>query len=310
MSIQELYLKIQIDVSSVNQRLDVFLKTAAPDISRTRWQDWIRQGYVSLDHRTITDPNFRLSTETLCTVKALPEAKEWHIEPVAMDFHIYYEDQDLLVLEKPYNLVMHPGAGSPQPSLVQGLMAHSATWSGIGGVERPGLVHRLDKDTSGLLVVAKNDYAHQHLSEQFAQRKVEKFYTAFVRGIPEPYFGTWEGLMGRDPKARLKQSVLYGRGKLAKTSYRVLCHNHKHSMLECQIHTGRTHQIRVHCSAAGHSLLGDSLYGDGLGHSRVALHASRLGFFHPRTQSFCSFISPLPPDLHELQSRFELIPIS
>ena len=284
-------------------RLDVFLTEMHPLHSRTRWQEWIRQGYVIIDSVPVLQPNYRVALGSTCRVMDLPEPVPCDLTPHPMNLHVHYEDSDLLVIEKPVGLVVHPGNGTSAPTLIHGLLAQCADLSGIGGVQKPGLVHRLDKDTSGLMIVAKNDQAHQGLSRQFAERSMEKKYLAFVVGQPTPSFGRIDTLLGRHPEKRLQQAVLLHGGKQAVTTYRTVKTNGKISVLECGLLTGRTHQIRVHCAHLKHPLLGDSVYGRGTGHTRQALHAHRLRFCHPVTGSIMELTSPLPQDLQELWDK-------
>jgi 23S rRNA pseudouridine1911/1915/1917 synthase len=286
-------------------RLDVVLTQMRPLHSRTRWQEWIRKGLIKIDCVTVLQPNYRVSLGSTCSVMDLPEPTPCDLTPHPMNLYVHYEDSDLLVIEKPAGLVVHPGNGTHAPTLIHGLLAQCTDLSGIGGVQKPGLVHRLDKDTSGLMIVAKNDQAHQGLSRQFAERSMEKKYLAFVVGKPMPSFGRIDTLLGRHPEKRLQQAVLTCGGKQAITTYRTVKTNGKISVLECGLLTGRTHQIRVHCAHLKHPLLGDSLYGRGVGHTRQALHAHRLRFCHPVTGDIIELISPLPPDLQELWDKMD-----
>ncbi len=281
-------------------RLDVFLTAMRPLHSRTRWQEWIRQGYIAIDSVAVLQPNYRLSLGSTCMIMDLPQSVPCDLTPHPMNLHVHYEDSDLLVIEKPVGLVVHPGNGTSAPTLIHGLLAQCTDLSGIGGVQKPGLVHRLDKDTSGLMIVAKNDQAHQGLSQQFAERSMEKKYLAFVVGQPMPSFGRIDTLLGRHPEKRLQQAVLQYGGKQAITTYRTVKSNGKISVLECGLLTGRTHQIRVHCAHLKHPLLGDSVYGRGVGHTRQALHAYRLRFSHPLRHQIIELTSPLPADLQGL----------
>jgi 23S rRNA pseudouridine1911/1915/1917 synthase len=232
-----------------------------------------------------------------------PSAGPIGLTPVPMALSIVHEDDSVLVLDKPWGLVVHPGAGTHDPTLVHGLLAHSAQWSLCGGEHKPGIVHRLDKDTSGLMVVAKTDAAHRHLSAQFAARSVEKKYWAFVWGTPAPPFGRMEQPLGRDLRNRLRQAVDLVHGRPALTRYRTLASQDAISLLECDLMTGRTHQIRVHCAWLGHPLLGDGLYGHGHGHSRQALHSRSLAFDHPASGKRMHFEAPLAADLIPLYQR-------
>lgn len=281
-------------------RMDALLATLRPMHSRTRWQEWIQGGYIFLGEQVVQRSNHRVVAGTLCRIAPLPEARPCDLTPCPMDIGVHYEDEDLLVIEKPAGLVVHPGAGTHEPTLIHGLLAQCTHLSGIGGVQKPGLVHRLDKDTSGLMLVAKNDGSHQGLSQQFAQRSLEKKYLAFVHGQPCPPFGRLETLLGRDSRHRLKQAVVTTGGREAITTYRTLETKGDVSLLECGLLTGRTHQIRVHCAHMKHPLLGDALYGHGRGHHRQALHAHRVRFSHPRTGQEMAFTSPLPEDLQKM----------
>jgi 23S rRNA pseudouridine1911/1915/1917 synthase len=215
-----------------------------------------------------------------------------------MDLQILFEDDDLLVLDKPAGLVVHPGAGNPRHTLVNALLAHCSSLSNIGGDERPGIVHRLDKETSGCLVVAKNDAAHRNLSEQFAGRTVLKVYLALVAGTLRRPSGTITVEIGRHRVNRQRMSVAVNRGRAARTDYRVVRAADGISLVECILHSGRTHQIRVHLQHLGHPVLGDKLYGGKHARTfpRQMLHAWKLGFDHPRDGRRLIFEAPLPED--------------
>jgi 23S rRNA pseudouridine1911/1915/1917 synthase len=243
----------------------------------------------------------------------------------AIPLAIRFEDEHLIVVDKPAGLVVHPAPGNPEGTLVNALLAHCGdSLAGIGGVRRPGIVHRLDKDTSGLLVVAKTELAHRALSRDFAGRRIERAYSAFVWGVPVPTTGEISGNIGRSPRNRKKMAVVpEGRGRSAVTRYRVERRYADHAaLIECRLLTGRTHQIRVHLSHAGHSLIGDPVYGTRSGRAaarlgpagaaisafpRQALHARLLGFTHPATGEKLRFESPLPADLAELKRNLELL---
>jgi 23S rRNA pseudouridine1911/1915/1917 synthase len=218
-----------------------------------------------------------------------------------MELEILFEDEDLLVLNKPAGLVMHPGAGHQQHTLVNALLAHCKNLSGIGGVERPGIVHRLDKETSGVLVVAKNDSTHRDLSKQFAARTMQKIYLALVAGVPRKSSGVIDKAIARHPVHRQRMSIARRQGRTAKTEYRVLRAGAGMSLLECTLHSGRTHQIRVHLHHLAHPVLGDKLYGGKHAGTfpRQMLHAWKLAFSHPRTGEVTIFEAPLPPDFAE-----------
>ena len=300
-------------------RLDKFLAAKLPDISRTRLKGLIESGHVSVDGETIAEPAYRVKPETEIEL-TVPEASSVLTpEPQAMALDIHYEDEDLIVIDKPAGLVVHPAAGNPDKTLVNALVAHcGASLSGIGGVRRPGIVHRLDKDTSGLLVAAKNDSAHAGLSSLFATHDLERAYLALVWGSPAPAAGTIDGNIGRSPKNRKKMAIVTRGGRTARTHYKVREHlaNSCWSLVECRLETGRTHQIRVHFTSRGHAVVGDPLYGGRWrgsanalppratsaleGWQRQALHAYRLAFKHPLSGTYVEFTSEPPADMQEL----------
>ena len=222
-------------------------------------------------------------------------------QPEAIPLDILFEDADLIVINKPAGLVVHPGAGHKEHTLVNALLHHCPTLSGIGGKERPGIVHRLDKETSGCLVVAKNDAAHRGLSIQFADRTVEKIYLALVAGKLRRATGVIEEKIGRHPVHRKRMSVATARGRSARTEYRVVRSNDEFSLIECQLHSGRTHQIRVHLHHLGHPVLGDKVYTSKSAKNfpRQMLHAWKLGFQHPVTKEWKSFEAPLPDEFRD-----------
>jgi 23S rRNA pseudouridine1911/1915/1917 synthase len=230
-----------------------------------------------------------------------PEIEKIEALPEQMALEIIFEDDDLLVLNKPAGLVMHPGAGHQQHTLVNALLAHCQNLSGIGGKERPGIVHRLDKETSGCLVVAKNDTTHRDLSKQFAARTMKKIYLALVAGMLRKTIGTIDKAIARHPVHRQRMSIAQRQGRSAKTEYRVLGSGGGISLLECTLHSGRTHQIRVHLHHLGHPVLGDKLYGGKRAgdFQRQMLHAWKLTFRHLRSGEIMSFEAPVPPDFAE-----------
>jgi 23S rRNA pseudouridine1911/1915/1917 synthase len=227
--------------------------------------------------------------------------------PEAIPLDILYQDEELIVINKPAGLVVHPGAGQREHTLVNALLYHFPTLSGIGGMERPGIVHRLDKETSGCLVVAKHDEAHRRLSAQFAERSVEKVYLALVAGKLRTRAGTIEAKIGRHPVHRKRMSVTARRGRAAKTDYRVIRSSTEVSLIECKLHSGRTHQIRVHLHHLGHPILGDKVYGGKFGKSfpRQMLHAWKLGFAHPRTNEWKVFEAPPPSDFQDVANLLQ-----
>jgi 23S rRNA pseudouridine1911/1915/1917 synthase len=304
------------------ERLDRYLAARLPALSRMRLKALIQQGYVRLGGVTITEPSQRVKPGQRIDLE-LPPPVPAAPEPQAIALTIVYEDEDLAVVDKPAGLVVHPAPGNPDRTLVNALLAHlGERLSGIGGVRRPGIVHRLDKDTSGLLVVAKTDPAHAGLSAAFAAHDVERAYLALVWGRPRPAAGEIEGAIGRDPRNRKRMAVVGRGGKPALTRYRTLRHfGEAVSLLECRLATGRTHQIRVHLAAQGHAVLGDPVYGRatparraGLGPAalariaalgRQALHAHVLGFRHPVSGGRLTFRSELPSEIKDLIAVLE-----
>ncbi|GAB4374690.1 MAG: RluA family pseudouridine synthase [Kiloniellaceae bacterium] len=318
-------LRVTVDAAAAGQRLDRLLAAALPELSRSRLQALIAEGRVSEAGQAVTTPAAKVKAgQTFAII--VPEARPVALEAQAMPLEILYEDGDLIVLNKPAGMVVHPAAGNPDKTLVNALIAHCGpSLTGIGGEQRPGIVHRLDKDTSGLMVAAKSEAAHRGLTEAFAARRIERAYWALVWGLPSPAAGTIAGNIGRSPKNRKKMAVLRHGGRPAETAYRVLksFQNGRVSLVECRLKTGRTHQIRVHLAEIGHPLLGDPLYGRAgtaarrarllpeaaqaalaaLG--RQALHAKTLGFQHPVTGDALQFESVLPSDISALISSLE-----
>lgn len=307
-----------VDDACHGQRLDRALAILAPDVSRARWQAMIANHQISIHDQIVTDAAQKVRQGQQITAVILPPAPA-EPSPVAMDLHVVYEDDDLLVIDKPAGMVVHPGAGHQDETLVHGLLAHCGdSLSGIGGVARPGIVHRLDKDTSGLIVIAKHDAAHKALSAQFADRSLSRIYLALVWGRPMPPAGRIDTLIGRDTQNRQKMSVVNHNGKQAITEYRVV-QSSPHlvgdkipvaSLMECRLQTGRTHQIRVHMAHIGHPIFGDPAYGQITRRSpyakigavpvqmnRQALHATCLYFVHPSRDEEMMFSSPLPDDM-------------
>ncbi|SCA58021.1 Ribosomal large subunit pseudouridine synthase D [Candidatus Terasakiella magnetica] len=298
-------------------RLDKLLSLGESGLSRSRLKALIEEGVVTLSGQTITDPSLRVKSGQCFSFK-IPEAKEYEPEPEDIALEIVYEDDDLIVLNKPAGMVVHPAAGNYTGTLVNALLHHCGdSLSGIGGVKRPGIVHRLDKETSGLMVVAKNDIAHVALSEQFAEHSLERAYLAVVWGLPEPKKGRIEGNIGRSPQNRKKMAVVTKGGKTAATNYSLVKQIGLHaSLVECRLETGRTHQIRVHMSNKSNTVVGDALYGrtpprflrllnaeqkaEFSGFQRHALHAYIIGFLHPRTKEEMHFENDLPSEINEL----------
>lgn len=299
-------------------RLDKWLAALLPDLSRSRLKALIEEGHVACAGATIADPSHRVKPAQTYTV-AVPPAVEAAPAAQVIALTVVHEDEHLIVIDKPAGLVVHPAPGNPDNTLVNALLAHcGASLSGIGGVKRPGIVHRIDKDTSGLLVVAKSDAAHAGLAAQFAAHAIERAYWAVVWGVPRPAAGTIAGNIGRSTADRKKMALLRHGGKEAVTHYKVLkSFADAASLVECRLETGRTHQIRVHMSASGHPLVGDRTYGRGRARGtpearalltafpRQALHAFLLGFTHPITKVPLTYRSGMPPDINELVGKLE-----
>ncbi len=310
-------LEVTIAQEMAGGRLDKVLSQSLAAHSRTRIKTLIETGNVTLDGAKVTDPSRRVKQGEvwMVTVPATVPAK-----PVAqfMELNVVHEDDQLIVIDKPAGLVVHPAPGNPDRTLVNALIAHCGdSLSGLGGEARPGIVHRLDKNTSGLMVAAKNDLAHRHLARQFAEHSLERAYKAVVWGIPARKAAQISGNIGRDPRNRKKMAVVKRGGKPASTGYRVIrVLDGAASLLECRLATGRTHQIRVHLASIGHPLIGDPQYGRAkrrrvpspdspLGQAaakikRQALHAFLIGFTHPTTGERLAFRSELPNDINEL----------
>ncbi len=285
-----------LTVASDGERLDRFLAQRLPGLSRSRLQALIRQGRVTANGLA-GKPSLRLKRGDGVEV-VVPPPEPVEMAPEAMPLEVVYQDRDLLVVDKPAGLTVHPGPGHPSHTLVNALLALCTDLSGIGGELRPGIVHRLDKDTSGLMVVAKHDAAHQSLSRQLKERLVQKRYLALVVGTPHPAQGVIEAPVGRDPHHRQRMAVVEG-GRAAVTPYRVQEVLGEYALVEVRPTTGRTHQIRVHMAFLGHPLVGDQVYS----RRRVPflerqfLHACFLAFEHPMTGERLEFTSPLPADL-------------
>ena len=293
-------------------RLDKALAEAT-NLSRARVQALIEEGRVEVAGKPAASASMKVAEGAPFRI-TVPPAAEAAAAPEAIPLVIAYEDEHLIVIDKPAGMVVHPAAGNPAGTLVNALLHHCrGQLSGIGGVARPGIVHRIDKDTSGLLVVAKTDAAHEGLATQFAAHTVHRRYLAVCAGHPSPEEGTIDARIGRSDSDRKKMTVLpknSSRGKTAVTHYKVLERFEQASLIECRLETGRTHQVRVHCASIGHALLGDPVYGrtpkplrplvERLGFARQALHAAELGFIHPASGESLRFRADLPPDMAEL----------
>ena len=293
-------------------RLDKALAEAS-GLSRERVKVLIGEGRVTLGGKPATQPSAKVEAGVPFEI-AVPPAMEATAAAENIPLSVVYEDEHLIVIDKPAGLVVHPAAGHAGGTLVNALLHHcKGQLSGIGGVARPGIVHRIDKDTSGLLVVAKSDAAHDGLAKQFADHSIERAYYAVVAGHPRPLSGRIEGHIGRSDANRKKMAVLpagSSRGKRAVTHYKVLKELKNSALVECRLETGRTHQVRVHLASIGHALLGDPVYGrtpadlrpilKTLGFHRQALHAAVLGFVHPISGKSLRFASEMPADMKEL----------
>ena len=296
-----------VDGADAGRRLDVFLAHAS-GLSRARVQDLIERGAVLVGGHP-QKPRHALRIGERVTV-AVPDPEPLALTPEPIPLDILYEDEDLLVLNKPAGLVVHPGAGRTTGTLVHALLAHCRDLPGIGGVERPGIVHRLDRETSGVMVVAKSETAHGSLSAQFKDRVVRKRYLALVHGTVGRETGRIEAAIGRREHDRKRMGVRIRGGREARTAYRVLRRLADMTLVEASLETGRTHQIRVHLAHIGHPVVGDAAYGgrrgrrlaasDGSRAGRQMLHAWRLGFRHPRTDAWLEFTAPIPDDLRAL----------
>jgi len=306
-------------------RIDRFLAEAIGGLSRSRVKTLIEEARVQRDGTPVTQPAEAVRPGACYTLDfpaatpAVPQAQD-------IPFPILFEDRDLLVLDKPAGLVVHPAPGNEDGTLVNALLAHCGdSLTGIGGERRPGIVHRLDKDTSGVMVVAKSELANSGLTQAFAARDLDRFYLALCWGLPNPAAGEIEGAIARDPRDRKRMAVRPGgsNGKAALTRYRIVDqHQGAVSLLECRLDTGRTHQIRVHLAHRGHPIVGDPVYlrrvpasARGVDEAtrrtlldfpRQALHAARLGFRHPRTGALLSFTTPPPADMQALLDALNL----
>ena len=296
-------IELQVTRERAGLRLDRFLALELTEFSRSRLQALIVGGFVRLNDKP---PRTRDVVHTNDVVQLEVPAVE-KIESTGEDIplEILFEDDDLLVLNKAAGMVVHPGAGNQEHTLVNALLHHCTALSGIGGKERPGIVHRLDKETSGCLVVAKNDAAHRELSRQFAARTMKKIYLALVAGRVQTKSGVIDAPIARHPVHRQRMAISRTtRGRSAVTEYRVVRMGAEMTLVECTLHSGRTHQIRVHLHHLGHPVLGDKLYAPrlGKGFARQMLHAWKLGFAHPRSAEWTQFEAPLPKDFTDALS--------
>ncbi|OIQ87915.1 ribosomal large subunit pseudouridine synthase D [mine drainage metagenome] len=319
---EEILHTLSVQPPQAGLRLDKWLAGQLPDISRSRLQALIAQGYVEDDTGPVEDAADKVRPGEIYLV-TIPAAEPAIPQPEDIPLEVRYEDDHLIVVEKPAGMVTHPAAGNSAHTLVNALLHHcAASLSGIGGVKRPGIVHRLDKDTSGLMVAAKTDKAHHALAAQFAAHSIARAYRALCWGVPSPARGEITGNIGRHPTDRKRMAVVGRGGKEALTRYEVRSSfQNAVSLVECRLATGRTHQIRVHMTSIGHPLVGDPVYGRGKSHKikgftdeqaealirfpRQALHAFQLGFSHPESGEWLEFFSELPSDFNELIKLLE-----
>lgn len=289
-------------------RLDKYLSTELGDLTRSYLQKLLKDGKVTVNEE-IAKSNYKVKTGDRICVE-VPEAVEPEIVPEELELDILYEDGDILLVNKPKGMVVHPAAGHASGTLVNGLMAHcKGDLSGINGVLRPGIVHRIDRDTTGVLVVCKNDRAHNQVAEQLKVHSITRKYYAIVHGVIREDRGTVHAPIGRHPADRKKMCINEKNGKDAITHYQVLRRFRRFTYVECQLETGRTHQIRVHMASLGHPILGDEVYGPSRcpfpGLQGQTLHAGVLGIRHPKTNEYMEFQAPLPEYFQSLLKKLE-----
>ncbi|KMP41013.1 RluA family pseudouridine synthase [Bacillus cereus] len=291
--------QVTVAAEQKNERIDKFVAGINNEWSRTQVQQWIKDDVVTVNGKAVKG-NYKVKEEDEITV-TIPEPEELDIQPEDLNLEIYYEDADVLVVNKPRGMVVHPAPGHTSGTLVNGLMHHCTDLSGINGVMRPGIVHRIDKDTSGLLMVAKNDMAHESLVNQLVAKTVTRRYKAIVHGVIPHDKGTIDAPIARDKKERQSMTVDEN-GKNAVTHFQVLERFKDFTLVECRLETGRTHQIRVHMKYIGYPLAGDPKYGPKktLDMNGQALHAGILGFDHPRTGEYIQFEAPIPEVFEDL----------
>lgn len=316
-----------VDENFDQKRIDQVVAQQYPKISRSKVSKIIKTELLKLNGEVLKDPSHKVKSGDQIEFENLKE-ETINLIPKKMDLNIIFEDQDIIIIDKPIGMVVHPGAGNYEDTMVNGLLYHCKNnLSGMNGEDRPGIVHRIDKDTSGLLVVAKNDQAHAFIAKQFEEHSIKRSYLVFVYGILRPLHGKIETLIGRNKTNRQKMSADVIRGKDAITNYETLevFKGNKIpdiSLVKCILETGRTHQIRVHMSHKGNPILGDQTYGKKIKKirgidqefeeilkslKRQALHAHTLGFIHPTTNEEVLFASELPDDLNQLKNRLETL---
>lgn len=286
-------------------RLDKYLAEQFPEQTRSYLQKLIKEGQVLVNGKTVKS-GYQLSKGDEVSV-TIPEPKELDVEPQKMDLDIVYEDEDVILINKPKGMVVHPAPGHTTDTLVNGLLYHCKdNLSGINGVARPGIVHRIDRDTTGILIVCKNDMSHNSIAAQLKEHSINRRYRALVHGNLKEDTGTVEGPIGRHPVDRKKMAINERNGKPAVTHYTVLERFGNYTLIECKLETGRTHQIRVHMTSIGHPLVGDEVYGPAKCPFKLqgqCLHAMVLGFVHPRTGEYMEFSADLPEYFEELLKK-------
>ena len=288
-------------------RIDKYLAEAAGQLSRSYIQKLLKDGRILVNGKPVK-ASYVVEDEDILSMD-IPEAVEPEIEPENMELDILYEDQDVILINKPKGMVVHPAAGHYSHTLVNGLMDHCrGQLSGINGVMRPGIVHRIDMDTTGVLIVCKNDMAHNSIAAQLKEHSITRRYQAIVHGVIKEEEGTIDAPIGRHPVERKKMSINYDKGKSAVTHYRVLKRFRQFTHVECRLETGRTHQIRVHMASIGHPILGDSMYGPSKCPFKLqgqTLHAKVLGITHPSTGKYIEVDAPLPEYFNKLLKQLE-----
>ncbi|EPZ38534.1 Ribosomal large subunit pseudouridine synthase D [Anoxybacillus ayderensis] len=296
-------IQLTIEEQHDGERIDKIIAGLNEQWSRSQVQQWLKEGHVLVNGKAVK-PNYKCHVDDEVVI-SIPNPEPLDVEPEPIPLDIYYEDADVLVVNKPRGMVVHPAPGHMRGTLVNALLAHCQDLSGINGVLRPGIVHRIDKDTSGLLMVAKNDLAHESLVNQLVNKTVTRKYHAIVHGVIPHDYGTIDAPIGRDSRDRQSMAVVEN-GKEAVTHFRVLERFEHYTYVECQLETGRTHQIRVHMKYIGYPLAGDPKYGPRktLPIDGQALHAGVLGFHHPRTGEYLQFEAPLP---HEFERLLDML---
>lgn len=302
----------EVEERQSKERLDKYLSSIYREQSRTFFQKLIKSGNVSVNEKQIMKASYQIDYGDLVTV-LIPKAQSVEIQAENIPLDILYEDHDVLIVNKPKGMVVHPSAGHYSGTLVNAIMYHcSDSLSGINGEIRPGIVHRIDMDTTGALIVCKNDVAHMDIAEQIKKHSVTRKYRGIVCGVVKDDTGTVRGAIGRHPTQRKKMAINEKNGKPAVTHYRVLERFSGYTYMEFQLETGRTHQIRVHMASIGHPLLGDEVYGNPKnlivkGLKGQTLHAMTIGFLHPSTKEYMEFSAPLPEYFENLLARFHKI---